>query len=100
MNCPKCAEPCYRDSVDVLDGPNGTIYGPWGCSCGWSEDPYYDASGGPSPAQTEAPPGRYVDSTGTSHSVDRIAENLARFGIPQDHVRTVFDTTKTEEAPP
>lgn len=86
--CPKCGEDCNRESADV---GVGVIYGPWGCYCGWSEDPHYDASEGVSPAQKEAGPARYVDSTGCSHSVDRIVENVTRFGIPEEVVRDVFE---------
>ena len=85
--CPKCGEECSRDSVDV---GVGVIYGPWGCICGWSSDPHYDASNGPSPAQLVAGDGKWVDSRGGVHSVDRIADNLARFGVPREHVADVF----------
>lgn len=44
MTCPRCGEECIRDSADV---GVGTMYGPWGCYCGWSEDPRYDVSQGP-----------------------------------------------------
>jgi hypothetical protein len=60
MNCPKCGEECDRDEVDV---GVGVIYGPYGCGCGWSEDPNYDYSEGPSPQQLEHPD-FYVDSKG------------------------------------
>ena len=43
MDCPKCGEECYRNEVDV---GVGVIHGPYGCMCGWSEDPRYDASEG------------------------------------------------------
>lgn len=87
MTCPKCGEECCRDSADV---GVGVIYGPWGCICGWSSDPHYDASNGPSPAQLEAGDGRWVDSTGCSHSVARIADDLERFKIPRAAVEDVF----------
>ena len=39
MTCPNCGDDCSRDEVH-----NGVamLYGPWGCSCGWSEDPFYN----------------------------------------------------------
>lgn len=41
MTCPRCGSDCGRDEVH-----NGVamLYGPWGCSCGWSEDSRYDQS--------------------------------------------------------
>lgn len=38
MNCPRCNCECGRDEVH-----NGItmLYGPYGCSCGWSEDNRY-----------------------------------------------------------
>jgi len=38
MLCPECGRECGRDEVH-----NGVcmLYGPWGCSCGWSEDSNY-----------------------------------------------------------
>lgn len=86
-SCPKCGEECCRDSVDV---GVGVIYGPWGCICGWSSDPHYDASDGPSPAQKEHGSSKYVDSYAGVHSVERIAGNLERFGIPREHTESVF----------
>jgi len=95
MDCPKCGEECCRDQVDV---GVGIMYGPWGCMCGWSEYPEFDSSDGPSPAQKEAADtGRYVDSCGVSHSIDRIAENLSRFGIPRDLVDDVFEIKEQGE---
>lgn len=41
--CPKCGSECGRDEADV---GVGVIYGPWGCSCGWSEYEEYDLSDG------------------------------------------------------
>jgi hypothetical protein len=35
MICPDCGENCSRESVDI---GVGTVYGTWGCYCGWSED--------------------------------------------------------------
>lgn len=87
-NCPKCGEECCRDSVDV---GVGVIYGPWGCySCGWSSDPEYDSSNGTSPAQKRHGDKKYADPCGGIHSVDRIAENLERLGIPKEHTESVF----------
>lgn len=72
MDCPKCGEECWRESVDV---GVGIIYGPFGCSnCGWSEDPYYDCSDGPPPAQADEPTGRVVTQFGVSHSDERLQE--------------------------
>lgn len=44
MDCPRCQRPASRDEVDV---GVGTICGPFGCYCGWSEDEWYDVSDGP-----------------------------------------------------
>lgn len=63
MNCPLCNAECDRDSVDV---GVGVIYGPYGCACGWSEDPQFDRSSGPPPAES---PGRYVDQWGGSQRI-------------------------------
>lgn len=57
--CPKCGNTdLHRDSVDV---GVGVIYGPLGCSCGWSEDDCYDLDkdGG---VQDD---GSYLDQWGT-----------------------------------
>lgn len=90
MNCPKCGEEdLYRDEVDV---GVGIIYGPYGCMCGWSENPYYDGSNGPSPAQLEELNDRYVDQYGNSHSIPRIVTKLEKFGIPEGITRPVFKT--------
>jgi hypothetical protein len=78
MLCPKCGEPCDRDEVDI---EVGIIYGPWGCVCGWSEDPYYDRSAGPSAAQREHPD-HYVDAQGGMTPLVRIAERLDHLGLP------------------
>lgn len=87
MDCPKCGEGCCRDDVDV---GVGVIYGPWGCACGWSEDPYYDSSGGESPAAKEHP-NHYVDSTGGMTPHKAIADGLKRFGLDgEDIIETVF----------
>lgn len=54
MICPRCGSECGRDEVH-----NGVtmLYGPYGCSCGWSEDdrysdnpdPHIDSMGGFTP---------------------------------------------------
>ncbi len=80
MRCPKCDEDTDREEVDVAVG---VIYGPYGCACGWSEWPEFDRSSGVSPAQERAGPGRYVDSRGVSHSVER-------FGVPRELVESAF----------
>ena len=38
--CPRCGNACERDEVDV---GVGTVYGPFGCPCGWSEWERYDS---------------------------------------------------------
>jgi len=58
MNCPKCNQPCHREEADV---GVGIIYGPWGCSCGWSESEEYDLSGGRDPIDEK---GGYLDQYG------------------------------------
>lgn len=37
--CPRCGQECSRDAFH-----NGIamLYGPWGCTCGWSEYAEYD----------------------------------------------------------
>lgn len=62
MNCPKCNEPCDRDSADV---GVGVIYGPYGCcACGWSEDSAYDLSGDRDPVDAK---GGAIDQWGGYH---------------------------------
>ena len=85
--CPRCGEPCDRESVDV---GVGIIYGPYGCGCGWSEDPQYDRSSGTSPAQL-ANPGYYVDSKGGMQRVEAIVDRCARFGLDPVVVREAFE---------
>ena len=59
MDCPNCkAKDLWRDSVDV---GVGTIYGPYGCECGWSEDEKYNQLKGNGGWQEE---GAYVDPFG------------------------------------
>jgi hypothetical protein len=80
--CPKCGEDCWRKDVDV---GVGVIYGPWGCSCGWSQDREYDSSEGPAPA----PEGWRCTPQGVLVNLEREAEELAemeatiaeRFGL-------------------
>lgn len=72
MNCPKCGDNCMRDEVDI---GVGTIYGPFGCQCGWSESEEYDRSNGESPANiAEAGSDRVTDQFGVSYSKTRMAE--------------------------
>jgi hypothetical protein len=61
MICPECGAQCDRDSVDV---GVGVIHGPWGCSCGWSEDDEYNLH-----KRTPGPDerGGYVDQYGGYH---------------------------------
>lgn len=42
--CPNCGRPASRDEVDVAVG---WVFGPWGCSCGWSEDDDFNQLDGP-----------------------------------------------------
>lgn len=56
--CPRCGQTgLHRESVDC---GFGLIFGPYGCPCGWSEDPGYDMlfNGG------EQPDGSYADVYG------------------------------------
>lgn len=79
QTCPKCGEECDRESCDV---EVGVIHGPWGCPCGYSEDPRYDMSEGENAATEEfKSKGRVVNQYGMSHSIERIGEDLARFGL-------------------
>ena len=72
MNCPLCGDNCMRDKVDI---GVGTIYGPFGCPCGWSESAEYDRSNGESPANiAEAGSDRVTDQYGDNHSKTRMAE--------------------------
>lgn len=76
MNCPKCGEECYRDSVDV-----GVciIHGPYGCPrCAWSESEEYDLSDGRDPVDER---GGAIDQYGGYHpsgSSRALAYRLAR----------------------
>jgi len=91
--CERCGEGCHRDEVDI---GVGTIYGPYGCpSCGWSDWPEYDRSGGPSPKQREAGGEWYVDQWGGMRRVSSIADHCERFGIP----RSVVDDAFREDLP-
>jgi hypothetical protein len=76
VNCPKCNEPCDRDSVDV---GVGVIHGPYGCAnCGWSEDSDYDLSEGRDPVDEK---GGAIDQWGGYHppgSSMALAYRLAR----------------------
>ncbi len=75
MNCPICGDNCMRDEVDI---GVGTIYGPFGCQCGWSESAEYDRSNGESPANiAETDSDRVTDQYGVNHSKTRMAEELA-----------------------
>ena len=53
--CPRCGEKCKRDSVH-----NGLamLYGPWGCTCGWSEYEEYDQS------RVKQPESGFIDQWG------------------------------------
>lgn len=78
LDCPKCGEGCYRDSVDV---GVGVIHGPFGCpSCGWSEDPRYDSSGGESQASKDNPDW-IVDAQGGMIRRSVVADKLKYFGL-------------------
>ncbi len=75
MTCPICGDNCMRDEVDI---GVGTIYGPFGCPCGWSESAEYDRSNGESLANiAEVDSDRVTDQFGVSHSKARMAEELA-----------------------
>lgn len=97
--CPKCGTECHRDEADV---GVGVIYGPWGCpGCGWSENPEYDHSEGKPPAAADHP-GRYVDQFGNAHSLERMKEDVSRFGLDPAVIDDAFkDVTepKQEGAP-
>lgn len=82
MTCPKCGEDCDRDEVDI---GVGIMCGPWGCRCGWSDDPEYDSSEGPSPA-ARAHPNHYVNSQGGMIRHTAISERLKHFGLDGDRV--------------
>jgi hypothetical protein len=75
--CPKCGDDCWRESVDV---GVGVIYGPYGCSCGWSEHEEYDSSD----AHAAAPEGWRVTPQGVLINLERERDEhaaiLARFG--------------------
>ncbi len=59
MQCPNCGEPCGRDEVDV---GVGYYYGPYGCSCGWSESEEYNQLTGDGGWQED---GSYLDPYGS-----------------------------------
>jgi hypothetical protein len=71
--CPRCGDPVDRDSVDV---GVGTIYGPWGCCCGWSEHPEYDAKYGRG-SQYDAK-GGFTTTTGVYYPEGNIVTRLMR----------------------
>lgn len=70
QECPKCGDECWREEVDV---GVGVIYGPWGCSCGWSESPEYDSSEG----DADAPEGWRVTPQGVLINLEREREEAA-----------------------
>lgn len=87
LNCPKCgSDDICRDSVDV---GVGVIYGPYGCSCGWSEWSEYDRSDGQSQAEKENP-GYYVDSCGGMTKKTVIAKKLDHFGLDGNKIIEEF----------
>lgn len=88
MDCAKCGESCYRESVDI---GVGIMYGPWGCpDCGWSENPEYDCSSGYSPAQQKQPD-RVIDQFGCSHTKEYLDAGISR-GLGQ-----IFYTPNPED---
>lgn len=68
--CPNCGCGCSRDEADI---GVGIMYGPWGCPCGWSEDPCYDVRGG---ARVER--GHAIDQWGGLIPAPDTAEGAAR----------------------
>lgn len=84
--CPACGDECHREEADV---GVGVIYGPWGCACGWSQDPEYDSRFGPNLASL-ADAGRHVTPTGVSYSKERLKENVARLGLDPGVIDEVF----------
>lgn len=62
--CPNCGEEAWREEADV---GVGIIYGPWGCSCGWSEDDKYNRLTGSGGVQ---PCGAYIDPQGMVYPKD------------------------------
>jgi len=82
MDCPKCGYDCYRDEVDV---GVGIMYGPYGCMCGWSEDPRYDSSEGESDEQKKHPD-YIVDSCGGMLLKEGVMEKLEHFGIDTTNI--------------
>lgn len=70
--CPNCNDECYRDAVDV---GVGTIYGPWGCTCGWSEDARCDQITGSGGWQEN---GSYVDTAGNLYPKDNVVTQMMR----------------------
>jgi hypothetical protein len=84
--CPRCGEEMGRDEADI---GIGIIYGPWGCgACGYSEHE----------AASKVIDGRYHDIYGGAHSVERIVEGCARFGLG-DLAREAFDGEETCSMP-
>ncbi len=69
LHCPKCGDGCWREEVDL---GVGTDYGPWGCSCGWSDDQYYDCSSAPA----DAPEGWRATPHGMLINLEREAEEM------------------------
>ncbi len=76
MKCPKCLRACDRDEVDV---GVGVIHGPWGCRCGWSEDPRYDSSEGISRLKASFQAGLWIPGVGWSGApASNIDENRVK----------------------
>ncbi len=61
--CPNCNSECGRD--EVHNGV-GFIYGPYGCSCGWSEWDEYNQLIGNGGEQED---GSTIDTLGRRHPV-------------------------------
>ena len=90
FECPNCGDQCMRESVDV---GVGIMYGPWGCMCGWSEDPRYNSLDGPSDEQ-QRHPDAHVSSTGMIYPrgyFDRLSDTINnRFGTNVDVAQEIL----------
>ncbi len=92
--CPRCGDIVWRDDVDV---GVGRIYGPYGCSCGWSEDDEYDLT------TRDAGPdekGGYIDQWGGYHpagSPTAMAYRLADSLNPDNYALFLLASARKEQ---
>lgn len=82
-SCPNCGRGMCREEADI---GVGIMYGPWGCLCGYSEDPRFNRLSGTNTETQERNPERWADQWGNLHHRDRLREQLGRFGVDADEI--------------